>query len=178
MTKSDPQESELFIATDSLRTCYRQQVHLGWHQIYLGRFHRDWTTLLNKETDTPLIRNLPQVIRDMWMYGLQVWQHRNHLCHNNSGSTSQYTLNKINRVAAAAAEAIKDEISYDRQWLLQHPAGNTDQSTYSNTVAWLDSVRRLYPEKYKEAQEQANVTDNLERDISEEYTKANIAGTV
>ena len=178
MTKSDPQESELFIATDALRNCYRQQVHLGWHQIYLGRFHRDWTTLLQKETELPLIRNLPQVIRDMWTYGLQVWQHRNQLCHNNSGSTSLYTLNKINRVAAAAAEAIKDEIEYDRHWLLQYPAGNTDQCTYSNTVAWLDSVRRLYPEKYKEAQAQANVTDNLERDISEEYTKANIAGTV
>ena len=61
-----------------------------------------------------------------------------------------------------------------QQMLIDHKAGDTKTSltpaigimwsSYSDIAAWLDSVKRIYPDQYNEARENMNLTGIFEKD--------------
>ena len=173
MLKEGIHKSKVFVANEVIGNCYQKQCQIGWNQIYLGRFHNEWVNARDPNKDTLYISNLPQIIKIMWEYGLKLWGHRNQQLHGGIGGVSKIIFDRVQRVAAAAADVLKNDISYDHRWILSQPAPNNDQQGYSNTIAWLDSVRRLYPEKYKTAREQANVSESLSKEIIENYIPKN-----
>ena len=57
-------------------------------------------------------------------------------------------LEKTQELFLAVQTVIHGTIDYDRGWLLQKIPEITT-SKFSNLIAWLDSIKRVYPEQYK-----------------------------
>ena len=69
----------------------------------------------------------------------------------------------MTKLANEVRTVLLREIYYDRRWITNQQLQTDGTNTYSNTIAWLDSIRRLYPDQYTEARENINLTEKFER---------------
>ena len=58
-------------------------------------------------------------------------------------------------------------MEYDRHWIVNQRMINDSIENRSNTIAWLDSVRRLYLDQYKEATEAVEITAKFKSELFE-----------
>ena len=101
----------------------------------------------------------------MWSYGLQLWQQRNLVYHGGTGEVSTDTQLRMTKLADEIQKVLLREIKYDMRWIVNQKVQAKGANTYSNTVAWLDSIRRIYPDKYAEARDNINLTEKFERAV-------------
>ena len=73
-TEEDIQDSDQFITNKDTWAVYRRQFQIGWRQIYLGHFHKQWRRTLLFHTDGNEEAGLTKVIAVMWSFGLHLWQ--------------------------------------------------------------------------------------------------------
>ena len=157
------QQSEFFVTNSDELSAYSRQFQIGWKQIYLGRMVREWNRTLIHNNGEEKEGQLARAVSILWSYGLQLWQQRNLVFHGRliDGSTS--TQHRLARLAEEVRRVLTREIDYDRQWLVSQKLLTQGNNQHSNTIAWLDSIRRIYPDYYAVARDNLNETEKFER---------------
>ena len=115
--EGEEHDSYQFITNPKTREVYRSQYQIGWRQIYLGRFHKQWkgTMKVNKEGhNSPYLKT---VIGTMWSFGLQLWQQRNIQNHGEKGEISGNTTEKMLYLVDEVTKVLHRDIEYDRRWI-------------------------------------------------------------
>ena len=157
------QHSEFFITNPDALSAYSRQFQIGWKQIYLGRMVNEWNRTLIYTTGEEKEGHLARAVSILWSYGLQLWQQRNLVFHGGLTEGSTSTQRRLGRLAEEVRSVLTREIDYDRRWLVSQKLLTHGKNQHSNTIAWLDSIRRIYPDYYAVARDNLNETEKFER---------------
>ncbi len=129
-----------FVTDSGLATAMRAQDVIGWSNFMLGWIAREWSISGPNEAFEKEVIN----------YGLALWTHRNHIIHGNDRDSSKLELLCTQSLIEAMYEEISPCIHPSHTWLISSSVTKKLEEPYSVQIAWIDSMRQLYPERYKE----------------------------
>jgi hypothetical protein len=85
--------------SDDLRDLRHSQSEIGWDQFLHGRISLKWFTVYNKLSSKQKVHSsvwTAQFIKAIWQYTHSIWNHRNHVVHNQTNKmTSSVALSKL-----------------------------------------------------------------------------------
>ena len=140
------------VATDSMvAQAFTEQNRIGWHQFVLGRIAKQWREIgpLNGDGRVRTIwaRRAAQVGIE---YGLVLWCKRNTLVHGTDGRVSKLEKHLMINKITTLYDELQATVQPEYKWLFSTSVESKIREPYSCQVAWVDSIRRLCPEKYEE----------------------------
>ena len=99
-----------------------------------------------------------------------MWRERNTLIHGNDEETSKLEIAKTDALVQLIYDDLLPNIHPAHKWLFVRRIDDKLQEGYPSKVAWIDSVRRLYPAKCKHYRSIVGKTCFRREDL--EYNKA------
>ena len=122
---------------------------IGWDHFALGRISQTWQTVGPNETYTKDKSDWANELTNLVLrYGLALWTQRNNVVHGNDGDISKMELRRAHALIAAIYEEIFPEVQREHAWLFSSSFQTKLDENYSVQIAWIDSVRQLYPEQF------------------------------
>ncbi len=107
--------------------------------------------------------------------GVEIWKYRNQLLHGNDKEIFILQENRTKRLVDHLYPALKRIENRDNQWLFTKPDESGTNGSYSQQIAWLDGIKRLFPEEYYETVNYLMTEDVLTSEL--EYIKNQRRGT-
>ena len=138
-----------FVLSNRTEIAMRQQEEIGWQHFIQGRLTKEWkyATLMDGTiVDQSMITG--KVATAMLTYGLDSWRQRNKIIHGNDGAVSTLEKFKIAETITEIYDKLLPEIHPTHAWLFSMKKEEKLTESYAVQIAWLDSVCKLYPEKY------------------------------
>ena len=137
-----------FVTERGVSAAMGEQEVIGWDHFALGRISQTWQNVgPNEEYAKDKSQWANELTHLVLRYGLALWTHRNNVVQRNDGGISKMEI----RRAQALIEAIYDEILPAVQgahaWLFSSSSQKKLEENYSVQIAWIDSIRQLYPEQ-------------------------------
>ena len=153
--KADTEEQTTILGwPEDLQTAYTKQVEIGWQQVFYGRIAQTWEHLLStygrSDNDPHQYFWTGRMIRIFWKYGLDLWTTRNTFIHGPPGEISRMA---VHRTRLMVQELYQQLLPQMQDWELVLFALTEKENLaqpYHSQNAWLESIRMLFPEKYKQ----------------------------
>ena len=143
-----------FVTDTQIETAFKDQEDIGWDNLAKGRVARTWALLVTTNSaDTTGTQELATAVKPMIDYGLNLWSHRNNLVHGNDSGISKLESRKMQQMISKVYEEIMPSAGNDHRWLFSCAIDDRLQEPYALQVAWIDSVRRIFPDKFKALKE-------------------------
>ena len=101
---------------------------------------------------------------------MELWKTRNILVHGNDGEVSKLEIERVHELVEKMYEDVAPVAEKSQQWIFHCPKEERLRDSYSLKVAWLDGVRRMFPEKYRETIDGIRGAELTQ--LEEEYVKA------
>ena len=163
---------EEFATDDSLILALSEQEGIGWKHFLLGRISSKWKAIGPSENFTGTrkvwARNIVTAVLD---FGLQLWKRRNLIIHGNyDGGPSKLTQARTEAMIIQLYEELLPNIHPSHGWLFNTSREAKLQEPHTIQIAWIDSVRRIYPGKYSELRTQLGSMDFRQDKV--EYAKS------
>lgn len=170
-TVSAKYQSE-FVTNRMVAQAMNEQSDIGWEHFVRGRISTTFGSIGPIDTTSPLSSQWARTVAAAGIeYGMNLWVYRNTLIHGNEGGISKYEEYKTDLIISSLYERVAPLISPTHNWLFHVPLLVKLGEPFSVKVAWLDSVRKLYPEGYKECHQISGQTqfkyEDLERSKSQ-----------
>ena len=162
--------SREFVCSQKLREAMDEQLQIGWSHFLQGRISSKWKEVGPNEAYKKGGEEWSTTVVGYCItIGLRLWTERNRLIHGNDGETSKLEIAKTNEYVKLIYSELYPNIHPSHRWLFSTSLDNRIQESYAAKVAWLDSVRRLYPEQSKEYRSIVDAKSFRRQDI--EYNK-------
>ena len=153
----------------------QRQEEIGWDHFLFGRMTRQWSELGPNESYTEKPKQWEKQIACYAVAGgLEIWKERNFIIHGTDGGASKLEEAKTEETIRALYNDILPSIHPSHKWLFHVPVEVKLTEQYTREMTWIDSVRRLYPQEYKNIRTQIGLIDFRPEKV--EYTKANKSG--
>ena len=147
-----------------------EQNLIGWSHFLQGRISRAWKIIGPNESYKKYESHWASTVACHCItVGLRLWTERNRLIHGNDGETSKLEVAKTDEFVKLLYTELFPNTHPSHSWLFSTSLEDRIQESYPAKVAWLDSVRRLYPEKCKEYRAIVGAKSFSRKDI--EYNK-------
>jgi len=166
-----------FARTKELATAVKEQTTIGWTHFLYGRITKSWQSIGPNER----YRDMPTVwakivVGVLFKLGVDLWKHRNLTIHGGGHGISKLELSRTAVLIQLLYKELVPVIDPNHRWLFHEQLDTKLGEMYPIQLAWLDSVRRLYPKQYE--QQRAKVgTVQFQSDLLE-YMKDSRAGWV
>ena len=160
-----------FAPSRALRVAMQDQQDIGWEQIWSGRIAKGWMEVGPREDlrATPEIW-AKQIVSAFLDFGIILWKLRNKVIHGDGGGPSILESWKTSEMIHTLYEELAPQCHKDNQWLFSATKENKLREPHAVQIAWVDSVRRLYPRQYQELRNSVGTIDFKHADM--EYYKA------
>ena len=169
--------SREFANTTNLQVAMEAQQKIGWNQFLQGRISQKWKTVGPLDSFRGDEDSWSQLIVAKTInFGLAIWKQRNRLVHGTDSGVSKRGIEKTLVMIELLYEEILPTIELEHKWLFTASIGKKLAEPYPVQVAWVDSVRRLYPAQYGKCKYKVG-KENFTRQ-SLEYIKETSVGMV
>ena len=167
---------EEFVNDRMLALALEEQEEIGWDHFLLGRMSNRWKSIGPSEeylgNSDGWARKIAKEVID---FGIQLWKRRNLLLHGNrDGGPSKLEHAKTEALIITLYEELLPNIHPSHGWLFSTPCEVRLLEPHTVQIAWIDSVRRIYPVKYKEMRTQLGQIDFRQDQV--EYIKLAATG--
>ena len=147
------QYAKEFITNSEYQQLVLEQTEIGWVQLLFGRVARLWRVVGPGDKYTKDGKEWTKLlIREVFKYGLTLWTSRNQMVHGNQGSVSLAAATHTRHMVEQIYTRIASWAPADKKWLFHTHLYTRLREPYGLQVAWLDGVRRVFPEEYREIQ--------------------------
>ena len=138
----------------------QRQEDIGWDHFLFGRMTRQWSVLGPNESYEEKPKQWGKKIACYAVAGgLEIWKERNRLVHGTDGGVSRLEEAKTIETIRALYNDILPSIHPSHKWLFNVPVEVKLTEIYTRQMTWIDSVRRLYPQEYKNIRTQIGMID-------------------
>ena len=141
--------SREFASTTPLADAMEEQQTIGWNHFLQGRMSLKWKLvgpLKSFRGDKDKWAQL--IVAKTINFGLAIWKQRNVIVHGtDSGVSKRQIVNTLAMIDWLYQE-ILPIIDIEHKWLFMESLEKKLAAPYSVQVAWVDSIRRLYPVQY------------------------------
>ena len=160
------QYAQEFLTNSSYQTLVMEQTEIGWVQLLFGRAARKWRVVGPKEGYTKDgLEWTKLLVREILQYGITLWKNRNQMVHGNQGNVSLAAATYTSQMVESLYLRIAPWAPTDTQWLFQTALQDRLREPYGLQVAWIDGIRRVFPEEYREIQGDSGRYDMLSNEI-------------
>jgi len=137
-----------------LREAYEIQEQIGWEHVFYGRLGRQWESLskYSQQNHNRLCAHkwTGKTIKKCWEFGLELWKTRNGLIHGANGTTSQLEKDRVQEIIRTLFHHREEMESQLPVNMFQRGETALLQMEYTSQVGWIEQMRYLYPEEYRE----------------------------
>ena len=153
---TSPETSETyrteFSTSYDTEAAMKEQESIGWDHFLLGRLSGKWLEIEFRETYNKKPETWAQdLICQLLQMGVELWKYRNQLIHGNDNEISLIQADTTQRLVDHLYNTLQGMENRDSQWLFTRPEDNSIFTLYSQQIAWLDGIKRIFPSKYREA---------------------------
>ena len=129
-----------------LREVMQEQTHIGWDHLWSGRIAKRWMEVGPQEEfqATPELW-AKKIVGALLDFGITLWKFRNKVIHGEGGGPSTLECWKTKEMIHTLYEKLAPHCHQEHRWLFSEHKEDKLQESHSVQVAWVDSVRRLYP---------------------------------
>ena len=151
--------TEEFATSSGITNALQEQALVGWEHFLRGRIASSWLVVgPTQEYNGSPSQWAKKVVRLVIDYGIKLWQVRNKLVHGVEGGVSRQERRKVADTIIRLYEELLPGIQSAHQWMFDEPIECKLQESYHVQVAWVESVRQLFPRQYREL---SNPSENL-----------------
>ena len=155
-----------FITDGKLRVLAQSQTNIGWDHFLQGRMSVYWRDNgPSVDYDKEAIEWSKNLARLAIQFGLNMWSFRNTKVHGDTIGISVQAEKKLRLLVENIYSDIAPWASEDTQWLFQTPLADRLNDPYGQLVAWVDSIRKLFPSEYKTVHKIVCTKDILGREL-------------
>ncbi len=156
-----------FVPSREIEVAFRDQNEIGWDNFAKGRIAKAWSLLESTDSNsTENTRGLVTITKGAIDYGLKLWNHRNKLVNGNDPRVSKIEIQKIQRIVEILYDELSSIVDGERKWLFERDKAPRMNDSYTLQVAWIDSVRRIFPKEYGELKVQWGEKSYTEGEVS------------
>ncbi len=167
--------SNEFLTEDSHRKLAIEQIRIGWDNFLQDRVTIRWRLIGPAENYTqPASEWSKGFVKAVVQYGMNLWVLRNQLVHGNPGDISLAEQTKAKIRVENLYLGIAPWVPEDRQWLFHTPLERKLDKPCALHMAWIDSIKQVFPAKYKEIHTEVSQTDIISQKL--EYNLAQKTG--
>ena len=140
-----------FITSRGIQQAFQDQALIGWYHFLCGRIARSWLVVGPSQdyAGSPL-QWAKKAVRLVLDYGLNLWHLRNKLVHGVEGGVSRQERTRLKDIIIMLYEDLQPGIHPAHRWLFNETREAKLQESYAVQVAWVESVRQMYPGEYSE----------------------------
>ncbi len=139
-----------FVTSTHISHAITAQSDIGWEHFLLGRLAREWREIGPREDQQMEPLEWASKIASYTIdYSLALWRNRNQQIHGTDGGISRAEENRTVEMIRLIFEQIGPNIRLSHKWLFQKRLEDKLTEPYHVQIAWIDSVRRLYPEQFQ-----------------------------
>ena len=161
-----------FVTSKNVAEAMKLQEEIGWEHFTRGRFLKIWSTCGPNEK---FVEHPQLWAKKMALYmiklGTDLWKLQNNFIHGNSGMVLNLEVTKMTELIKAIYTDILPSVHPSYNWLFQDTLDNKLRAPHAVQTAWVDSVRRLLHQEYRELKTEMGKIDFRRRTM--EYNKAN-----
>ena len=141
--------SREFASTTLLADAMDEQQTIGWNHFLQGRISLKWK-LVGPSASFRGDKNnwAQQIVAKTLNFGLAIWKHRNVLVHGTDSGVSKRQIANTLAMIDLLYQEILPKIDIEHKWLFMESIEKKLAAPYTVQVAWVDSIRRLYPVQY------------------------------
>ena len=166
-----------FVSTRFLSEAMEEQQKIGWSHFLYGRISLKWKQI----GPTDSFRNDKDswsklIVERLLNFGISLWKQRNILVHGNAGGTSKSDITKTEAMIGFFYDELLPKIDIETKWLFTTTLEQKLAEPYAAQVAWVDSVRRLYPDLYSKGKYKVGQGNFTKKHL--EYIKETSVGIV
>ena len=159
-----------FAPTQLISNITQEQLLIGWDQLLVGRMASRWKEVgpCDEYSATPDVW-AAKIVTALIDFGIGLWKRRNQVIHGVGGGPSKLEVWKTEEMIHTLYDNVEIQRHPLHNWLFADPRETKLKEPYSVQVAWVDSIRRLFPDQYRELRTNLGT---MELTFSElEYTK-------
>ena len=143
-----------------------EQTEIGWVHLLLGRVAQQWQVVGPTNGYTKEGKEWTKsLIREVFRYGITLWTSRNQMVHGNQGSVSLAAATHTRKMVENLYHRIGPWAPTDKKWFFHTELNNRLREPYGLQVAWLDGIRRVFPEEYREIQNDLGQYDMIGKEL-------------
>ena len=141
-----------FSASKELDKALQSQEQIGWNHFMFGRISKYWQEIgpTTEYIERPEIW-ATKIVNAVITFGITLWKKRNQIIHGNDGGISKLVLQKTEMTIRTLYDEICPTCHPSHQWLFQTLLEERLRETHPVQIAWIDSIRRIYPSRFKDA---------------------------
>ena len=161
-----------FITDGKMQVLAQSQANIGWDHFLRGRISVRWKDN-GPSLDYPkdAIEWSKNLVRLALQFGLNMWSFRNKLVHGDSFGISIPAEQKLRLLVETIYSDIAPWSPEETQWLFQTPLADRLNAPYGQLVAWVDSIRKVFPSDYSMVHKTVCSQDMLGRELEYVLTK-------
>ena len=138
-----------FVVSKEVAQAMTDQAQIGWDHFLMSRMAKTWSEIGPNEH----FRERPHVWEQklagyVLESGIALWKHRNQLIHGSLDGVSKLEEAKTAETIRAIYDEIYPTIHPSHRWLFAVSVEDRLAELRSTQIAWIDGVRRLYPQQY------------------------------
>ena len=167
--------TDKFTTDSTLRQAMLDQESIGWDHFLKGRLSNKWKDQQYLPTFTKNPDSWSKtIIIDILQMTCRLWQQRNCLIHGNDGEVSKLAVQQTRDIVELVYSDLLPHVDPQHNWMFTTSIEDKIFEHYSLHVAWLDGIRRLYPEKYHAVVQSLRQQNLIDKEL--EYTKSSRGG--
>ncbi|KAI2500815.1 hypothetical protein MHU86_13672 [Fragilaria crotonensis] len=149
----------------TLQSLLRHQSHIGWDQLFMGRFCNEWCVhqqryLANHHCATEDLSRMgltwqASIIQFCWQRWYTLWKTRNQEVHGHDERTRAEAIRRDVRYQLDNIYRHRSMYETQVQRLLHRDASDHDQQALSVTKNWLSVNRPIFQESYRRVKQRA-----------------------
>ena len=166
-----------FVSTRILSEAMAEQQKIGWSHFLQGRISMKWKLIGPTDSFREDKDNWSKLIVERLLnFGISLWKQRNILVHGTAGGTSKSNIIKTSAMIGYFYDELLPKIDIENKWLFTSTLEQKLAEPYAVQVAWVDSVRRLYPDLYSKVKYKVGKGTFTKKNL--EYIKETSVGIV
>ena len=157
---------EEFGTNRNLCILVQEQTDIGWDQFARGRVSKQWriqgpSVEFSKDPGEWVKR----LVRETLSLSITLWKFRNQLVYGPHGIASEMEDQKLQELVEHCYLDIAPWAPATKKWVFEDPLDVKLNEPYHLRIAWVDGIRKMFPEEYKQIQATLRQNDILGADL-------------
>ena len=155
-----------FVTDSNLSLLVQEQTEIGWDQFAMGRVSKQWR-LQGPSVEFPKDSRewVKRLVRETLALSIILWKFRNKLVHGPHGIASDIEDQKLKELVEQCYVDIAPWAPPAKQWVFEDPLETKLIEPYHLRIAWVDGIRKIFPEEYRRIQATLRQNDILGSDL-------------
>ncbi len=153
---------EEFVTNSNLCILVQEQTDIDWDQFAMGRVSKQWRLQgPSVEFSKDPREWVKRLVRETLSLSITLWKFRNQLVHGPHGIASEMEDQKLQELAEHCYVDIAPWAPATKQWVFEDPLETKLKEPYHLRIAWVDGIRKMFPDKYRQVQATLRQNDIL-----------------